>query len=120
MLKRVQHKKYATATRLAARQVWANTTPPYGHPSKGKEKHTMKEAFDFLTAQESIFNQIVLEYGLPVIPSRPQTVIKVAQSGLRAARALEDGRVITYNSENSLKTIELNTLNRTFPKRSRR
>ncbi len=32
----------------------------------------MKEAFDFLTNQESIFKQIVLEYGLPSIPSRPQ------------------------------------------------
>ena len=32
----------------------------------------MKEAFNFLTNQESIFKQIVLEYGLPIIPSRPQ------------------------------------------------
>ncbi len=32
----------------------------------------MKEAFDFLTAQEPVFKSIVLEYGLPIIPSRPQ------------------------------------------------
>ena len=31
----------------------------------------MKEAFDFLTSQESVFNDIVKQYGLPTIPSRP-------------------------------------------------
>jgi len=32
----------------------------------------MKEAFDFLTSQESVFKDIVNQYGLPTIPSRPQ------------------------------------------------
>lgn len=32
----------------------------------------MKEAFDFLTSQESIFKDIVNQYGLPTIPCRPQ------------------------------------------------
>ena len=31
----------------------------------------MKEAFDFLTAQEPIFKSIVNQYGLPTIPLRP-------------------------------------------------
>jgi DNA-3-methyladenine glycosylase II len=31
----------------------------------------MKEAFDFLTAQEPVFKSIVNQYGLPTIPSRP-------------------------------------------------
>ncbi len=45
---------------------------PLGTPPKEGKTQTMKEAFDFLTNQESIFKQIVLEYGLPNIPSRPQ------------------------------------------------
>ena len=32
----------------------------------------MKEAFHFLTTQEPIFKQIIAQYGLPAIPSRPQ------------------------------------------------
>lgn len=32
----------------------------------------MKEAFHFLSTQEPIFKQIILTYGLPVIPSRPE------------------------------------------------
>ena len=34
--------------------------------------NSMKEALHFLTTQEPIFKQIIAQYGLPTIPSRPQ------------------------------------------------
>ena len=42
-----------------------------GHLAKYRIYY-MKEAFDFLTRQESVFKAIVNQYGLPTIPSRPQ------------------------------------------------
>jgi DNA-3-methyladenine glycosylase II len=44
---------------------------PLGTPPKEGKTHIMKEAFDFLTAQEPIFKSIVNQYGLPTIPVRP-------------------------------------------------
>jgi DNA-3-methyladenine glycosylase II len=44
---------------------------PLGTPPKEGKTHIMKEAFDFLTAQEPVFKSIFDQYGLPTIPSRP-------------------------------------------------
>jgi len=44
---------------------------PLGTPPKEGKTHIMKEAFDYLAAQEPVFKSIVDQYGLPTIPSRP-------------------------------------------------
>ena len=38
----------------------------------GLKNHVMQEAIDFLSAKNSIFQDIIKKYGLPAIPKRPQ------------------------------------------------